>query len=825
MVRICKDSYTNTDYTEYFSDYKFDLSDFQKYAIEGIIKGEHVLVTAHTGSGKTLPAEFAIKHFSKKGKKLIYTSPIKALSNQKFYDFTQKFPNIEFGLFTGDIKTNPEADVLIMTTEILMNTLFNKNTDTNTNNLQFQIDFDTELAAVVFDEIHYINDPDRGQVWEKSLLMLPPHIQMIMLSATIDDPERFARWCEEKPESTKQVYLCSTNHRVVPLSHYNYLTVPESNLKMIKDKQQQQLVRKYCNQVHCLQNEKGVFNVKLHGDLIKVNEIIMSHKLTSKRKFVLNDLSKYLRNNNMLPAIGFLFSRKQVEQCARDMTTPLLEDDSKIPFLVKKECDQILRRLPNHEEYKRLPEYIELTGFLEKGIGIHHSGMIPILREIVELCITKKYIKLLFATESFAIGLDCPIKTAMFLSLTKFDGNHDRMLHSHEYTQMAGRAGRRGIDTIGYVIRCNNLFKPPSESAYKTIMCGKPPKLVSKYKISYCMVLNVLRANPDATLDTIVAFTNRSMMHEEVEKEIKSQEQVVNSLQTTSSASAFCANTPEEICKSYAELIEKEKVLGNKKKKECQRKIATIEQDYKSIKNDVETWKKYEEKQKTQEAEQTYLTHLQGYIATKTDKICSIMIEKRFLTPDYKLTQLGEIASHIAEVDATIWTLCMFENWNYMKDFTEKQIVGLFSCATDIKVNQEYRKGVPSTEDEFLKTRVKELGALYETYAQSETDLRIESGINYETPLSYDIMDESMAWCDCSSEEECKMFISEHLQKKEIAIGDFTKAMMKIATIAREMQSVGELDICKHETEWVHKMSKIEDMVLKYIATNQSLYV
>ena len=301
---------------------------------------------------------------------------------------------------------------------------------------------------------------------------------------------------------------------------------------------------------------------------------------------------------------------------------------------------------------------------------------------------------------------------------------------------------------------------------------------------------------------------------------------MVNSLQTTSSVSStFCANTPEEICKSYAELIEKEKVLGNKKKKECQRKIATIEQDYKSIKSDVETWKKYEENQKTQEAEQIYLTHLQGYITAKTKKICNIMNEKNFITTDYKLTQLGEIASHIAEVDATVWVICIFEKWNYMKDFTEKQIVGLFSCATDIKVNQEYRIGVPTTEDEFLKSRVKELGVLYETYAQSETDLRIESGINYETPLSYDIMDESMAWCDCGSEEECKLFISEHLQKKEIAIGDFTKAMMKIATIAREMQSVGELDICKHETEWVHKMSKIKDMVLKYIATNQSLYV
>ena len=822
MVHICKDTYSNVAYKEHFSNYKFELSDFQKYAIEGIIKGEHVLVTAHTGSGKTLPAEFAINYFNKKGKKLIYTSPIKALSNQKFYDFTQKFPHIEFGLFTGDIKTNPEADVLIMTTEILMNTLFNKTTDTNTNNLQFQIDFDTELAAVVFDEIHYINDPDRGQVWEKSLMMLPPHIQMIMLSATIDEPERFARWCEEKPDSTKQVYLCSTEHRVVPLSHYNYLTVPESNLKLIKDKQQQQMVRKYCNQIHCLQNEKGVFNIKVHDDLIKTNEILMSYKLNSKRKYVLNNLSTYLRDNEMLPAIGFLFSRKQVEQCARDMTTPLLEEDSKIPFLVKKECDQILRRLPNHEEYKRLPEYVELTGFLEKGVGIHHSGMIPILREIVELCITKKYIKLLFATESFAIGLDCPIKTAMFLSLTKYDGNDNRVLHSHEYTQMAGRAGRRGIDTIGYVIHCNNLFKPPSESSYKHIMCGNPPKLVSKYKISYSMVLNVLLANPEATLDTIVTFTNRSMMYEEVQKEIKSQENVVSNLQTDRT---FLSKTPYEVCKEYFELSEKVKVLGNKKKKECQRRITVIEEEHRTIKQDIEKWKTYEEKRKEQENETIYLAHLKDYIAIKTDKICSIMIEKGFITTDSKLTHLGEIASHVAEIDSVIWTICMFGKWDYLKEFTEKQIVGLFSCATDIKVSEEYRKGVPTTEDSFLKTKIIEIGQIYESYAQAETNLQIESGINYDTPLNYDIIDSSMAWCDCHNEEECKRFISEHLVEKEIAIGDFTKAMMKIATIAREMQSLGELEICKHETEWIYKMSKIEDMVLKYIATNQSLYV
>ena len=176
MVKICPNTYpasSEEKYAPYFEKYPFLLSSFQKFAIESIVEGNHILVTAHTGSGKTLPAEFAIEHFAKKGKKVIYTSPIKALSNQKFYEFTQKFPSISFGILTGDIKTNPEADVLIMTTEILMNTLYAKNrketfteAKVNINTTMFEMDFDNELACVVFDEIHYINDQDRGRVWE-----------------------------------------------------------------------------------------------------------------------------------------------------------------------------------------------------------------------------------------------------------------------------------------------------------------------------------------------------------------------------------------------------------------------------------------------------------------------------------------------------------------------------------------------------------------------------------------------------------------------------------------------------------------------------------
>lgn len=207
MVIVCNDVFDdNKNYNEYFNYFNnFELSDFQKWAIKSIVDNDHILITAHTGSGKTLPAEFAIQYYVKQGKKVIYTAPIKALSNTKLYDLRNKYPHISFGIITGDITDNPDADVLIMTTEILPHTLNNRKLKEKTNidiKLNFEIDIDTELAAVVFDEIHYINDPERGNVWEQAILLLPPHIQLIMLSATIDKPEIFAQWIENKKKTT-----------------------------------------------------------------------------------------------------------------------------------------------------------------------------------------------------------------------------------------------------------------------------------------------------------------------------------------------------------------------------------------------------------------------------------------------------------------------------------------------------------------------------------------------------------------------------------------------------------------------------------------------
>lgn len=835
MVVICDSFYptaSDEKYKQYFDQFPHDLSSFQKYAIEAILLEQHVLITAHTGSGKTLPAEFAIQHLVSKGKKVIYTSPIKALSNQKFYEFTNRFPHISFGLFTGDIKTNPEADVIIMTTEILMNRLFNQSIN-NENVLQFQMDFENELAAVVFDEVHYINDPDRGQVWEKAMLMLPDHIQMVMLSATLDKPERFAEWIETN-HPTKEVYLCPTTHRVVPLSHYGFITMGEHEFKLIKDKVLKERLRKLTKEPILLQDHKGKFSAQGYDQIKEVRTVLDKQRIRINRKFCLNQLAKHLKTKNQLPAIAFVFSRKNVESCAQEMTTNLLEDDTKVPYIVQKEAEQIVRRLPNYEEYLRLPEYVTLIKLLEKGVGIHHSGMIPILREIVELCISKKYIKFLFATESFAIGLDCPIKTAIFTGITKFDGDFDRALHSHEYTQMAGRAGRRGIDSVGYVIHCANLFRSfPSSVDYKLMMGGKPPSLVSKFKIDYSLILNIIKSTPDVSIESVVSFVSKSMMFDELAIHIHHQRNAYLDMKEeleTMKEQINTMKTPRGLCAVYRDHLAAMHVCQPKKRKQFTKKMEEMAEQYPDIDKDAYTLESIEKQEKAVKKEKNDLDAIEKHVEDQVLRICKYLEHEELITMEndgknIHATVNGSICSHIAEVHGPIWVTCMINKWNYFEDFTPKQIVGVLSCVTDVKVHSDYDISIPVIKDEFLKSRLLEMKGMYLLYEQEEGERGIHSGIRYDESFQFTIVDEAMKWCDCETEEQCKMFINESLVKKEISLGDFTKAILKIATCARELRGLYELEHCRTQTEWLYKLTQIEEMVLKYIATNQSLYV
>jgi superfamily II RNA helicase len=846
MVVICDKAYTDKtgEFQKYFDLFEYELSDFQKYSIEAIVSGHHSLVTAHTGSGKSLPAEFAIQHFIGLGKKVVYTSPIKALSNQKYYDFIQKYPHISFGLITGDIKLNPDADVLIMTTEILMNKLFQMGdadadavTETHTeaklattprgpsvtSTLDFQMDIQNELACVIFDEIHYINDASRGHVWEQTILMLPPQIQMVMLSATIDSPEKFAKWCE-RGMTEKQVYLSTNLIRVVPLIHYGYLITNESVFKKIRDKETQQKIREKTNTLIELKTESGKFMDTGYYELKKYKDLFEQNQIFMKRSHVLNQLAKHLCEKEMLPAIAFVFSRKNVELCAKEITVPLLEFDSKVPYIVRRECEQIVRKLPNYEEYLALPEYNQLVELLEKGVGIHHSGMIPILREIVELMISKKYIKLLFATESFAIGLNCPIRTAIFTTLTKFDGNEHRYLLPHEYNQAAGRAGRRGIDTIGYVVHCNNLFDFPYANEYRDILCGSPQTLISKFNISFSVVLNLLQ-NGKTKMSDFVDFVGKSMVQNEIHIEKEGQIKTVENMEEEykkKKESIQYSRTPLDICREYSDLKQKVGSLVNKKRKETERKLTSLSDQYKTIEKDSLAFDSLIELENNLKKEREVLEGYDVYIHKNIKEICDMMVQNRFIQEkgekhgekEYEFTCRGKMASGFAEVQPLVFAECL-EKWDNLVGFSPQQIVGLLSCFTGLKVKEDIRACVPNPKDIFLKARTTELKTIFERY--------LDIGIGEKTEeLVFDIIDMSQKWCDCESEMECKMFIQENLVEKEISIGDFIKAILKISTIVKEIMRTCEKN---NMVDLLHKVSQIDAMILKYIATTQSLYL
>ena len=825
MVVICNSIYPNDSiYNAHFDLFPYQLSDFQKYSIHAVIEGNHSLVTAHTGTGKSVPAEFAIQYFTQKGKKVIYTSPIKALSNQKYHDFTQKYPTVSFGIMTGDIKVNPDADVLIMTTEILMNYLFTLNKDENQKtNLDFQIDIENELACVVFDEIHYINDADRGHVWEQTILMLPSHIQMIMLSATIDKPEKSAEWCENIHKN-KQVYLSYTNTRIVPLTHYGYLITNESIFKKIKDKETQQKIRDKTNKLIPLKDANGVFQENGYLELKKMKQLFDNNEVMMKRQHVLNNLSLYLRERDMLPAIAFVFSRKNVELYAKEITTPLLEDDSKVSYTIRRECEQIIRKLPNYQEYLDLPQYNELITLLERGIGIHHSGMIPILREIVELMIDKKYIKLLFATESFAIGLNCPIRTAIFTSLTKYDGNCRRFLMAHEYNQAASRCGRRGIDTIGHVVHCNNLFEYPATNEYKELLCGKPQILVSKFHVSFSVILNLIR-NGKTHKSDFYDFVKKSMVQSEIQNSILTQKEQINKIHQEyekKKESIKYLRTPLDICEKY---IQNDTMLPrsvNKKRKEIQRTMEEIVIDYKNCPNDSKEVIKLQQLKVDYDREVKYMESIETYIDDNINNICNILEDNDFIISvsenTYQFTTKGKISSCISEIHPLIVGNII----HTLEKYTSVELVGLLSCFTDIKVDSDIKSSVPTTQNETLKQTINEITTQFTLYENLEIENNLNTGFNYEDCLMFDIIDEIQEWCNCLDEIECKKFIQTRLADKQISVGDFTKSILKISNISKEL-----MNACNDNEmmDLYNKLYRIDSLILKYIATSQSLYV
>ena len=544
--------------------FSFALDPFQQHAISAIQQEHNVLVCAKTGSGKTLVGEYQIHYSLAKGKRIFYTTPIKSLSNQKFHDLAEQYPGASVGIMTGDIKFRPDAQIIVMTTEILRNLLYKRGTQTENLGLTASLSL-TELDAVIFDECHYINDPDRGKVWEETMILLPADVKLIMLSATLDRPEHFADWLGELKQ--RPIHLIQTQYRIVPLTHTLY---HDGHLQTILDPAEAFNDRVYSDWIRARTQtakahdrfQETVRNARLQGQ-----EGAVAGKVhTADFTHTLNELVGFLNTRASLPALFFVLSRAKCEEYARRVSHDLLTSSETAAV-----TNIIGFHLSRYKSLETMPQFHLISDLLKRGIAFHHSGLLPLLKEIVEILFTKGLVRLLFATETFAVGLNMPTKTVVFTGLMKYDDRAEgmRLLRTDEYIQMAGRAGRRGKDTEGLVIYHPDRT-PVSVSELRQIMKGNRQPVQSRMDFHYDFLLKTMQTGSLRWLNLMKQtywFRQRQEHMRELREEFRTTESAIVTLESQVSADAF---REIEVRKMLEQRI---KQSVNQAKREAQREL------------------------------------------------------------------------------------------------------------------------------------------------------------------------------------------------------------------------------------------------------------
>ncbi|CAD6206218.1 GSCOCG00010022001-RA-CDS [Cotesia congregata] len=465
-------------------EYKFVLDPFQKEAILCIENNQSVLVSAHTSAGKTVVAEYAIALSLRDKQRVIYTTPIKALSNQKYREFYEEFKDV--GLVTGDVTINPTASVLIMTTEILRNMLYRGS------------EVMREVGWVIFDEIHYMRDKERGVVWEETLILLPDNVHYVFLSATIPNARQFVEWVTHLHH--QPCHVVYTDYRPTPLQHYIF-PAGGDGIHLVVNEDGQFKEDNFNRAMSCLQNGDAA-----KGDLKGRKGGPRGANAAQSNIF---KIVKMIMERTFAPVIIFSFSKKECEAYAMQMSQLDFNTEAE-----RKLIDDVFNNAMDvlSDEDRKLPQVENVLPLLKRGIGIHHGGLLPILKETVEILFGEGLIKALFATETFAMGLNMPARTVLFTAPRKFDGKDFRWITSGEYIQMSGRAGRRGLDEKGIVILM--VDEKVSPAVGKEIVLGKADPINSAFHLTYNMVLNLLRVeeiNPEYMLErSFYQFQNQA---------------------------------------------------------------------------------------------------------------------------------------------------------------------------------------------------------------------------------------------------------------------------------------------------------------------------
>lgn len=738
------------------SEFPFELDDFQKEACEIIDNGESVVVCAPTGAGKTVIAQHAINNALKQGCRIFYTTPLKALSNQKFYDFCEQYGADKVGLLTGDTSINRGAQIVIMTTEVFRNMLYGTNFGAVADNLK-------DVRYVVLDEVHYMNDEQRGTVWEESIIYCPTNIQIIALSATVANCDELTNWINTVHSKTK---LVNTDFRPVPLRFFYFdSSQPYKLLPLL--------------------TPDGKLNNK-----IKPEKPQWARGKDKRKKTYVKQIIQNLADNDMLPAIYFTFSRKKCDE--------QMEKCSGLGLNTRKEQEEIKAFI---EEF--IAENPHLYGnkhieYLIQGVASHHAGLLPAWKNLVEKLFQKGLIKVVFATETLAAGINMPARSTVISSTSKRTDSGHRMLTANEFLQMSGRAGRRGMDKVGYVTVVGTPFQTPEEVAELVLSDSNP--LESKFSPSYSMVLNLLqRFNLEESKELILkSFGYYSSDYrlkpilfqlEQYDKEIEERSFICPNklsddkmLEYDKLRFLYVQNR-----QTYKKIVKQEKskhrplspevVEFGKRNKEELHKLQTFACDtcklYKKHSKNLEVLKRIDSKKKKllKEIEKQKDIYWNKFIAHR-----AVLKEYGYIQNDYP-TEKGKTTSQIRSENELYLAEIIFSG--VLENLTPSQLAGVICALT----TEELRIEIPYIP--FSEPVRKTLNQIRNIKRKLE---KVQSKYDIEAPLYINPYFSSLIelWVEGAEWET----VSEQI---EIGEGDIVRAFKRVVDILRQLTTIDNI--------------------------------
>jgi len=776
----------------------YELDRFQKFAVEAIELGENVLATCPTGSGKTFVGEYQIAKSLSKGKRVFFTTPIKSLSNQKFHDLKNLFPDASVGIMTGDIKFRPDAQVIVMTTEILRNLLFKKGTLTESVGTTALLSMD-DVDAVVFDEVHYINDVDRGHVWEECLILLPPEIKLILLSATLSSPYGFAKWLGE----TKKVciWLISTIWRAVPLEHAVFTDKPLAIMQ--KDVFDPDVYRAWYSARQGVLVAHDKFKEKVKAAVRSGHEGPVSGKVRPKAfEFELNECLNWLDTHTCLPCIVFVFSRTGCETLASKVTNTFL--DSSDSALVSHIWDFHLTRY--RAVLEKSPQAHALRTLAMRGIAYHHSGLLPFMKEILEILFSKGLIKVLFATETFAVGINMPTKTVVFTALDKYTDGSIRPLKSAEYIQMAGRAGRRGKDDKGLVLYLPQR-DPVEVSLIQSILTGKSATFSSRMNFHYDFLLKIGNSH-GISMNTLVEgsywWALEQIQLADVHKEIQLLKDTISHMNLSSEEIAACEDKD-----SLDVLVA---TSQNSKKKQAVRNLERWKEEHKdSIWGPILTrWKVHKGAQLQIQQLHKVTEQIGGKLVDSLPNVgarIQTLNTLGYIESGEVLTLKGRLASEVNEAHPFLMTELFLR-------IDASQIDFLTILAVFLGEN----KGESNSPDNLSVSKpIKD--ELWRIDGDAKRARKVEKEFGIEDPdywtLSTEWVEPVAAWLKGES-------ISSLAETFGLFEGNIQKALMKLASVVEEVQALATI---AGNVKMLELLEGCRPLILQDIIIAESLYL